>query len=70
MFSSSLKKTGGVTHCDHAIYIKKYLKTKKKNYENSNISPYKNIIFQISLIYALRASPPRKGKQLFYFRLE
>jgi hypothetical protein len=48
MFSSSLKKTGGMTHCDHAIYIKKYLKTKKKNYENSNISPYKNIIFQIS----------------------
>jgi len=33
-----------VTHCGLAIYIKKYLKA-KKNDENSNISPCKNIIF-------------------------
>jgi hypothetical protein len=32
-----------------AIYIKKYLKAKKKkNYGNSNISPSENIIFQKS----------------------
>jgi len=31
------------------IYIKKYLKGKiKKNYGNSNISPFKNIIFKKS----------------------
>jgi hypothetical protein len=36
-----------VTHFGLAIYIKKYLKAqKKKNYENSNISPCKNIIFK------------------------
>jgi hypothetical protein len=35
-------------HCGLAIYIKKHLKEKKKNYENSNISPCKNIIFKNS----------------------
>jgi hypothetical protein len=34
--------------CGLAIYMKKYLNAKKKNYENSNISPCKNIIFQKS----------------------
>jgi hypothetical protein len=29
-----------------AIYNKKYLQAKKKNYGNSNISPCKNIIFK------------------------
>jgi hypothetical protein len=33
--------TMGVPHCDLAIYIKKYLKAKKKSYRNSNISPCK-----------------------------
>jgi hypothetical protein len=38
-----------VSHCGLAIYIKKYLKAKKKNYGNSNISPCKNnIIFKKS----------------------
>jgi hypothetical protein len=37
-----------VSHCGLAIYIKKYLKAKKKNYENSNISACKNIIFKKS----------------------
>jgi hypothetical protein len=40
------KQRGGVSHCGLAIYIKKCLKAKKKrNYENSNISPCKNIVF-------------------------
>jgi hypothetical protein len=39
-------KTRGVSHCGLAIYIKKYLKAKKENYGNSNISPCKNIIFK------------------------
>jgi hypothetical protein len=43
-------KQGGVSHCGLAIYIKKDLKAKKKNYGNSNISPCKNIIFKNSLI--------------------
>jgi hypothetical protein len=38
----------GVSHCGLAICIKKYLKGKKKNYGNSNISPFKNIIFKKS----------------------
>jgi len=40
-----------VSHCGLAIYIKKYLKAKakKKNYENSNISPCENIIFKKNL---------------------
>jgi hypothetical protein len=39
-------KTRGVTHYGLAIYIKKvYIKAKKKNYRNSNISPCKNKIF-------------------------
>jgi hypothetical protein len=33
-------KTRGVSHCDLAIYIKKYLNA------NSNISPSKNVIFK------------------------
>jgi hypothetical protein len=28
------------------VTLKKYLKAKKKNYANSNIAPYKNIIFK------------------------
>jgi hypothetical protein len=39
------KRTRGVSHCGLAI---KYLKTKRKNYGNPNISPSKNIIFQKS----------------------
>jgi hypothetical protein len=35
-----------VSHYGLAIYIKEYLKGKKKNYGNSNISPCKNIIFE------------------------
>ncbi len=42
------KNKGCVTHSGLAIYIKKYLSTLKKNYRNSNISPYKNIPFQKS----------------------
>jgi len=37
----------GVLHYGLAIYIKRYLKAKKK-YENSNISPCKTIIFKKS----------------------
>ncbi len=40
------KKTRGVSHCGLAIYIKKYLKAKEEYYENSNISPCKNISFK------------------------
>jgi hypothetical protein len=40
------QKQGGVSHCGLSIYIKSYLKAKKKNYRNSNISPCKNIIFK------------------------
>ncbi len=42
---SSLKaKQGGVSgsHCDLAIYIKKYSNEKKRRYGNSNISPWNN----------------------------
>jgi hypothetical protein len=39
--------TRGVSHCGLAIYIKKYRKH-KKNHENSNVSPCKNIIFKKS----------------------
>jgi len=42
-------KTTGLSHCGLVIYIKKYLKAKKKkkkNYGNSNISLCKNIIFK------------------------
>jgi hypothetical protein len=38
------------------FYIEKYLKAKNKNYENSNISPCKNIIFQ--------KNPPRKKTKI------
>jgi hypothetical protein len=38
--------TRGVPHCGLAIYIKKYVKAKEELYENSNISPSKNIIFK------------------------
>jgi len=37
-----------VSYCGLAIYIKKNVKAKKKDYENSNISPCKNIIFKKS----------------------
>jgi hypothetical protein len=40
--------TSGVSHCSLAIYIKKSILRQKKNYENSNISPCKNIIFKKS----------------------
>jgi len=40
------RKTRGVSHGGLAIYIKKYLKAKKRNYGNSNISPCKNNIFK------------------------
>ncbi len=36
----------GVSHCGIAIYIKIYIKEKKQNYGNSNISSCKNIIFK------------------------
>jgi hypothetical protein len=39
--------TRDVSDCGVAIYIKKYLKA-KINYENSNTSPCKNIIFKKS----------------------
>jgi hypothetical protein len=37
-----------VSHSGLAIYVKKHLKAKKKNYGNPNISPCKNIIFKKS----------------------
>ncbi len=40
-----IQKPGVCDTCGLAIYIKKYL-MQKKNYENSNISPCKNIIFK------------------------
>jgi hypothetical protein len=40
--------TRGVSHCGLAIYIKKVSEGQKKNYENSNISRCKNIIFKKS----------------------
>ncbi len=40
-----LMLTWGVSQCGLAIYIKKYLK-EKKNYENSSISPCKNIMLK------------------------
>jgi hypothetical protein len=42
-----VEKQGGVSQCGLAIYIKSILR-QKKNYGNSNISPYKNIIFKKS----------------------
>jgi hypothetical protein len=41
-------KEKGVSHCGLAVYIKRYLKAKEENYEKSNISPSKNIIFKKS----------------------
>jgi hypothetical protein len=38
----------GVSHFGLANYIKKSILRQKKNYENSNISPSKNIIFKKS----------------------
>jgi hypothetical protein len=35
-----------VSHRGLAVYNKRYHKSQKKNYENSNISPCKNIIFK------------------------
>jgi NAD dependent epimerase/dehydratase family enzyme len=42
--AQKMKKQGDrVSHlCGLAIYMKKYLNAKKKNYGNSNISPCKN----------------------------
>jgi hypothetical protein len=48
IWTTTPKVTRGVSHCCLAIYIKKYLIAKKKNYGNSNISPCKNILFQKS----------------------
>jgi hypothetical protein len=39
-------KEKGVSHHDLTIYIKRYFKAKEENYEKSNISPSKNIIFK------------------------
>jgi hypothetical protein len=42
-------ETRGVSHCGLAIYIKKKcISMQKMNYGNSNISPFKNIIFKKS----------------------
>jgi hypothetical protein len=35
-----------VSHCGLAIYMKKYLKAKRRINGNSNISPCKNVIFK------------------------
>jgi hypothetical protein len=35
-----------LSHCGLANYIKKRILRQKKNYRNSNISPFKNIIFK------------------------
>jgi hypothetical protein len=40
-----------MSHCGLVIYIKKYLKAKKKNYENSNTSSCKNIIKISKILY-------------------
>jgi hypothetical protein len=45
---TQLNGTRGVSHCGLAIYITKYLKAKSELYEDSNISPCKNIIFNKS----------------------
>jgi hypothetical protein len=42
---ANFMKQGGVSHCSLAIYIKRILR-QKKNYQISNISPCKNIIFK------------------------
>jgi hypothetical protein len=39
-------KTRDVSQCGLATSNKKYLKANEKNYENSNISPCKNITFK------------------------
>jgi hypothetical protein len=39
---------GGMSHYGLAIYIKKYLKGKRRIMETQNISPCKNIIFKKS----------------------
>jgi hypothetical protein len=44
--SNTFKTRVFVSHYGLAIYIKKYLKAKKRNYGNSNISPCKIIIFK------------------------
>jgi hypothetical protein len=46
--------TRSASNCGLAIYIKKYLKAKRKNYENSNISPCKK--------YNLQKSPLKETK--------
>jgi hypothetical protein len=46
MLAQSTRWTRGVSQCGLAIYIKKYLKSKKKNYGNSNISLCKNVVFK------------------------
>jgi len=38
----------GASHCGLAIYILKGILRQKKNYENTNISPCKNVIFKKS----------------------
>jgi len=43
--SIKISNKGCVTLCGLAIYNKKSILRQKKDYENSNISPCKNIIF-------------------------
>jgi len=49
-------ETRGASRCGLAVYIKKYLKAKRKNYGNSNISPCKN--------YNLQKNPLKETKML------
>jgi hypothetical protein len=44
--STKEKQGVGVSHCGLAIYIKMYLKAKKRIMETQNISTCKNIIFK------------------------
>jgi hypothetical protein len=48
--NSTALRTRGVSHYGLVIYIKKHLKEKKKNYDNSNISPCKIIIFKKKIL--------------------
>ncbi len=51
--------TGGVSHCGLAIYVKL---TKRRNYENSNISPCKK--------YNLQKNPLKETKNLSRYHNE
>ncbi len=56
-------KTRGVSHCLLVIYIKIYILRQKKNYENSNISPCKNIIFKKKIL----RKKPKSFKILWFY---